>query len=212
MKKLINISLILLFMVSAFSCGDTGKKEKDGSLTDKKVALQKLKTEKEKLDGKITALETDIAKLDTSAGVQEKPKLVALSPVVKEEFKHYLDLQGQVDAKNISYITPAGQPGQIKAIYVKQGDVVRKGQLILKLDNAVAQQNVNAVRQQLGSVKAQLDLAKSVYDRQKNLWEQHIGTEVQLLQDKSNVETLENQLKAIQANVNTKSLLPVLHF
>ncbi len=203
MKKLINISLILLFTAFASSCGDTGKKEKDGSLTDKKVELQKLKTEKEKLDGRIITLEKDIAKLDTSAGVQEKAKLVSLSPVAKEDFKHYLDLQGQVDAKNISYIAPSGQPGQIKSIYVKQGDAVHKGQLILKLDNAVAQQNVTAIRQQMGSVNAQLDYAKSVYSRQKNLWDQHIGTEVQLLQSKTNVESLENQLKAIQAQVNT---------
>ncbi len=193
----------MLFMAFASSCGNTGKKEKDGTLTDKKVELQKLKTEKEKLDGKITKLETDIAKLDTSAGIQAKAKLVALSPVVKEDFKHYLDLQGEVDAKNISYITPSGQPGQIKAIYVKQGDVVHKGQLVLKLDNAVAQQNVTAIRQQLGGIKAQLDLAKSVYTRQKNLWDQNIGTEVQLLQSKTNVESLENQLKSIQAQVNT---------
>ena len=60
-------------------------------------------------------------------------------------------------------------------------------------------QNVAAIKQQMGSVKAQLDLAKSVYERQKNLWDQHIGTEVQLLQAKTNVESLENQLKAIQA-------------
>ena len=112
-------------------------------------------------------------------------------------------MQGSVDDKNISYITPTGQPGVVKAIYVKQGDKVHKGQLILKLDDAVAQQNVIATKQQLGSLKAQLDLAKSVYQRQKNLWDQQIGTEVQLLQAKTQVETLENQIKAIQANVNT---------
>lgn len=53
----------------------------------------------------------------------------------------------------------------------------------------------------MGSVQAQLALAKSVYQRQKNLWDQQIGTEVQLLQAKTNVETLQNQLKAIQAQV-----------
>jgi RND family efflux transporter MFP subunit len=42
-----------------------------------------------------------------------------------------------------------------------------------------------------------------VYDRQKNLWNQNIGTEVQLLQAKTNVETLQNQLKAIEAQVKT---------
>ena len=148
-------------------------------------------------------LEKDIAKLDTSAGIQQKPKLVSLLLLQKQDFKHYLDLQGEVDAKNISYITPQGQGGEIKAIYVKQGDAVHKGQLVVKLDDAIASQNVAAVKQQMGSVKAQLDLAKSLYDRQKNLWDQHIGTEVQLLQGKTNVESLENQLKAIQAQVNT---------
>jgi membrane fusion protein, multidrug efflux system len=203
MKKIIKISLIVLFTAFAFSCGNTGKKEKDGALNDKKAELQKLKSDKEKLDGQIINLEKDIAKLDTSAGIQQKPKLVSLLSVAKADFKHYLDLQGEVDSKNISYITPSGQPGQIKQIFVKQGDIVRKGQLVLRLDNAVAQENVNAISQQMGSVKAQLDLAKSVYERQKNLWSQHIGTEVQLLQSKTNVESLENQLKAIQANVNT---------
>lgn len=192
--------IILLGMAS--SCGNTSKKEKEGGLNDKKAALEKLKTEKDKLDEKIGALQKDIAKLDTSAGVKEKPKLVALAPITLQDFKHYLDLQGKVDVQNISYITPAGQPGQIKAIYVKQGDNVKKGQLILKLDDAVARQNVAMVKQQMGSTKAQLDLARSIYERQKNLWDQHIGTEVQLLQDKTNVESLENQLKTIQANVS----------
>jgi len=201
MKEIINISLIVLFTAFASSCGDNGKK--DGALADKKVELQKLKTEQETLNGKITKLENEIAKLDTSAGIQGKAKLVSLTPVTKTDFKHYLDLQGEVDSKNVSYITPSGQPGQIKGIYVKQGEVIHKGQLVLKLDDAVAQQNVNAIRQQMGSLKAQLDLAKSIYERQKNLWDQHIGTEVQLLQSKTNVETLQNQLKAVQAQVNT---------
>ena len=48
----------------------------------------------------------------------------------------------------------------------------------------------------MGSVKAQLDLAKSIYERQKNLWDQHIGTEVQLLQDKTNVESLGEPVKS----------------
>ena len=201
MKKVINLSLVVFLTIIISSCGNSDKK--DNALTDKKAQLQKLKTEKDKLDEKILALEKDIVKLDTANAIPVKPQLVALTGVTKSDFKHYLDLQGNVDAKNISYITPSGQGGQIKAIYVKQGDKVHKGQLILKLDDAVMRENVAAIKQQMGSVKAQLDLAKSVYERQSNLWAQHIGTEVQLLQAKTNVESLQNQLKAIQAQVNT---------
>jgi len=196
---------MIIFMAVASSCGDTSKKE--DSLSDKKANLEKLKKDKSDLDDKIASLEKDIAKLDTSAANKQEAKLVAVTPVALQDFKHYLDLQGTVDSRSISYITPSNQGGQIKAILVKQGDHVHKGQLVLKLDNSVAIENVNAARQQTGSVKAQLDLAKSIYDRQKNLWDQHIGTEVQLLQDKTNVESLENQLKALQAQVSSAQAL-----
>ena len=162
------------------------------------------KNDKAKIDAKIIKLEDEIAKLDTNFSSQ-KSKLVSIAPIEKVDFVHYLTLQGFVDQQNISYATPPGQPGQIKTIYVKQGDKVHKGQLLLKLDNSVALENVNAVKQQMNSVKSQLGLARSVYDRQNNLWKNNIGTEVQLLQAKTNVETLEGQLKAIQANVSAAS-------
>jgi len=208
MQRITRLSLMIIFMAVASSCGDTSKKE--DSLSDKKASLEKLKKDKSDLDDKIASLEKEIAKLDTSAANKQEAKLVAITPVTLQDFKHYLDLQGTVDSRSISYITPitaGNQGGQIKAIFVKQGDVIHKGQLILKLDDAVAIENVNAARQATGNVKAQLDLAKSIYDRQKNLWDQHIGTEVQLLQDKTNVESLENQLKALQAQVSSAQAL-----
>ncbi len=199
MKTITKAILFTSVFALLISCGDSVK-EKAGSLNDKKVRLEKLKNDRTKLDNQISTLEEEIAKSDSGVSTQ-KPKLVGLTPIQKIDFSHYLTLQGSVDNKSISYVTPSGQPGQIKAIYVKQGDRIRKGQLILKLDNSVAIQSVNAVKQQLNSVKAQLELAKSVYSRQKNLWDNNIGTEVQLLQAKTNVETLEGQIRTIQANV-----------
>src|SRR5229473_1232542 len=113
MQKITRLSLMMLFIALASSCGDTSKKEGGGSLNDKNAALEK-----------------DIAKLDTSAGAQQKPKLVSITPIANQEFKHYLLLQGTVDNKSISYITPTGPGGQIQAIYVKQGDPIKKGQFM----------------------------------------------------------------------------------
>ncbi len=201
MKKIITIGFIIFSTSLISSCVNSNNKEAE--LKDKKAQLEKLKTQRESIDTKIAELQKQIGILDTGSIIAAKPKLVALQNVQKADFKHYLELQGSVDSKSVSYITPSGQPGQVKAIYVKQGDKVHKGQLVLKLDDAVARQNVTAIKQQLGSVEAQLGLAKSVYERQQNLWDQHIGTEVQLLQAKTNVETLQNQLKAIEAQVKT---------
>lgn len=199
MKTITKVFLPGLMLLLLISCGQ-GRKEKEGTLGDKKVRLEKLKGQKAAIDDEIAQLEQQIGAIDTSASSQ-KPKLVSLTEVKAGDFKHYLNLQGVVGAQTVSYITPAGQPGQIKAIYVKEGDRIQKGQLILRLDNAVAVENVNVIRQQLSSIQSQLDLARSVYQRQKNLWENNIGTEVQLLQAKTNVENLEGQLKTAQANV-----------
>lgn len=191
---------IISLMLLSTSCGSS-KKEKESVVTEKKTKLEKLKTDRTKIDDKIKALEAEIAKLDTGAAKSEKVKLVSVIPVTAQNFQHFIDLQGRIDAENISYISPRGMGGQVRQIFVKKGDNVRKGQLLLKLDDAVARQNVVAMRQSMASVRTQLDLARSVYQRQKNLWNQNIGTEVQLLQAETNVKTLENQLRTMQENV-----------
>ena len=191
---------ILTALVLFSSCGSS-KKESDAALNDKRATLEKLKADKKSIDGKITSLEKEISKLDTSAANMPKAKLVAIQTLATTEFTHYIELQGRVDAENVSYITPRGGPGQIKAIYVKQGALVKKGQLLLKLDDAIPQQNLVAARQGLESIKTQLSYAKNIYQRQKNLWDQNIGTEVQLITAKNNVATLENQLLTSQENI-----------
>ncbi|MCH5683123.1 biotin/lipoyl-binding protein [Niabella sp. W65] len=60
-----------------------------------------------------------------------------------------------------------GQGGIVRAIYVKQGDNVRKGQTLLKLDDAIPRQQLEAAIQQVSTVKAQLELAKTTYQRQR---------------------------------------------
>ncbi len=202
MQKITAIALLTGILLFGISCSN-GKKGNDAAITDKKVQLEKLKAEKNKTDEQIKKLEDDLSRIDTSTANAQKAKLVAIQTLQPEGFSHYIELQGRIDAENISYIAPRGAPGVVTAIYVKKGDRVRKGQLLLRLDNAIARQNVVAVRQSMAAVRTQLELAKTVYERQKNLWNQNIGTEVQLLQAKSNAEGLENQLKTMQENVRT---------
>ena len=192
-------SFIAITMTAALvSCGGGAKDEK-GSLGDMRVKLEGLKKEKTTIETEIRTLEEAIAKADPSSA--QKAKLVATSLVGAGTFDHYIDLQGKVDAENVAYVSPRGPGGVVKAIYVRTGQRVGKGQLIMKLDDAVARQGVVAAQQQIGGVKAQLEQARSIYQRQQNLWKQNIGTEVQVLNAKTNVEALESQLRAAEANV-----------
>jgi membrane fusion protein (multidrug efflux system) len=185
MNSILKVTPAAIMMILVMSCGNSVKENKDEP-ADKKVQLQKLKEEQTKLNLKVRTLEEELSKTDTSlAGVNAK--LVQITPVNTSKFTHFIDLQGKVDAENIAYVSPRNAGGQVKAVYVKQGDRVNKGQLLLKLDNVMTDQ-------QIQQLKVQLDLAETLYERRKNLWDKQIGTEMELLQAKANVDNLKRQM------------------
>jgi len=190
MQAFIKISLVSV-LVTFIACNGT---EKSGSLNDKNNKLAALKKE-------VSALETEIATLDTAAANQATGKLVVTAVLAAQPFNHYIDLQGKIESESVSYVTARGGGGQVKGIFVKRGDVVPKGKLLLKLDDAIQRQALIAAEQGLQTLKTQLSFANTLLQKQKNLWEQNIGTEVQLISAKNNVELLENQLKTAQEQV-----------
>ena len=198
MKQYLILGSAVIMLIS--SCGGN-KKEGAIVLGEKRAALEQLKSDKVKLEEQIKKVEGEIDLLDPTKAGAQKPKLVSVQTLQLANFDHFIELQGKIDAENTSIITPRGAPGQVKAVYVQKGSYVKKGQLLLKLDDAIVRQNVAAALQGIESIKTQLAFAKNIYQRQKNLWDQNIGSEVQLITAKNNVATLENQLKATDENV-----------
>jgi len=68
---------------------------------------------------------------------------------------------------------------------------VNSGQLLAELDN-------ESIIQSRNEIKNALELARTLYERQKNLHEKNIGTEVQYLQSKSQLDNLEIKLKSVE--------------
>lgn len=190
MQKIVNIVLFgsALFLAS---CGAKSDAAKNDDLVAKKAQLEELKKQQQKIGNDITKLEADIAKLDPSSAKTEKTKLVSVDSVETGTFTHYIDLQGTVTSDDISYVSPRGQGGLVKEIFVKQGDHVNKGQLLLKLDDAVYLKN-------LQQAQTQLKYAEDLYRRQKNLWDQQIGTELQLIQARQAVDQINDQIATIK--------------
>jgi len=185
MKKNYFYVLFLMMILVSFSCG---KNKQSGDLDSKKAQLEKLRKEQAEISTKIKKLEEEIALMDTSTASLAKAKLVGVTPVSVQDFSHYIDLQGKIDAEQISYIAPPnGQGGIVTEINIKEGDYVKKGQLVLKLDDKL-------LRQQIKINETQLALAKEVLQRTENLWKQNIGSEVQLLQARAQVESLERAI------------------
>ena len=99
-----NLFGLLLIGLILSACGSS-KKDSAGELNDKKVQLQKLKDQQSKLNDQIAKLQADIAKLDTNAAASVA-KLVAITPVQTSAFEHFIEIQGTVEATNISYVAP----------------------------------------------------------------------------------------------------------
>lgn len=190
-----NIYGLLLLTIILSACGN-GKKGGEGDLNDKKAKLEKLKQQQNELNEEIAKLQKDVVLLDTSATNTGNAKLVAIKPLATDNFSHFVDLQGRIDATNISYVAPPnGQGGIVTALYVKQGDNVRKGQVLAKLD-------AQMIRQQIEPLRVQLSAAEDTYRRTKNLWDQGIGTYQQVLTAQTQVESLRKQIGIIQKQIN----------
>jgi membrane fusion protein, multidrug efflux system len=187
------IAIITALILILSSCGGS-KKEADATVTGKQQELEALKKQQQDISAKIAKLEQEIITLDPSKA-PEKIKLVSVSVVENKDLAHYIDLQGRITTENIYFVTPRGQGGQVRAIYVKQGDQVRKGQLIMQLDDALVQQNIK-------QLETQLSFARNIYQRQKALWDDGIGTEVQYLTARNNVDNLEKQMAIVREQLS----------
>ncbi len=198
MSRIIRTGLPVILLMLAISCG-SGSKEKNAALAKKQSELQEKKQALSSLSAEIQKLEAEIGRIDPSTVKAEKAKLVAVLPVNRDNFTHFIDLQGRIDAENISYVAPRGQGGLVKEIYVKKGDRVRKGQLLLKLDNAISRENIE-------TAKTQLAFAQNLYQRQKNLWDQNIGTEVQLITAKNSVDQAQRNIATLQEQLSFSNI------
>ena len=183
MKKI----AIIMLVIAMVSC--TQKDDKESI----KKQIAELKTTVAETNQKIKELQKKLdADSDSTANEQGVP--VKLLEIKSMPFQHFFEANGRVEAENDAFISPE-MNGQIKKIYVKEGQRVKKGKVLLKL-------NTKLIESSIEEVKTGLDLAKDIYEKQKQLWDQGIGTEVQYLKSKNAKESLEKKLVTLRAQMD----------
>ena len=192
MKKILSITLLSALI---FSCSGN-KKEKTVEDVIASQNLEEIRAKKDEITEKqiqyaaqIKLLDQEISKLDTNG----KVPLITTFVAKQEVFDHYLELQGNVDTKNLITITPEFS-GILTNVYVKEGQKVSKGQTLAKIDDG-------GLSQQLAQAQIQADLAKTTFERQERLWNQKIGSEIQYLQAKSSYEAQTKAVNQLQEQV-----------
>jgi RND family efflux transporter MFP subunit len=84
--------------------------------------------------------------------------------------------------------------GRLLSVRVKEGQYVKKGQLIAKVD-------LKSLSDQKAELETSMALAKDVYDRQKRLWDKNIGSEIQYLQAENNYQRLQKSLNTLETQI-----------
>jgi membrane fusion protein, multidrug efflux system len=180
MRATIYISILSLIAFSIISCG--GKK--NGK--NKEAELAAAKSEQKALKDKIALLEGELGKKDSLPPATA----VEVTDMIPQTFINYIDVQGVVDAENNQVASPE-VPGVIQNINVHTGQYVNKGQVVATL-------KANILNDGMAELELQINFAKTLYDKQKRLWDQEIGTEVQLLGAKNNYESLVKKRNSLQ--------------
>jgi RND family efflux transporter MFP subunit len=90
-------------------------------------------------------------------------------------------------------------PGTLQRVYVKEGDNVKKGQLLATIDDG-------GLTNQVAQIRTQAALAKTTFERQKRLWDQKIGSEIQFLQAKANYEAIQSNVQQAESQLQKSSV------
>jgi len=192
MKHIFTLLILVLILAS---CGGDKKKNsveaviEEGDLINMKLKRDEVLKSYDSIGKILGSLEVAISEKDTL----KRLPLVTSFTVKDTLFNHFIDIQGDVDTKENLIIYPEFA-GTLTNVYVKEGQRVSKGQLLARIDDG-------GLSSQLAQMQTQYELAKTTFERQKRLWEQKIGSEIQYLQAKANMEGLENSVKQMQAQV-----------
>ena len=183
MKKTI---FIISLLVIASSCSMNSPEMIKQQITKKKEQVNKINEQ-------IVSLEKTIEP-DTAAAEEGFMVPVSLKTITPEPFEHFIEVTGNLEAEEYAFISPE-MNGQIKKIYVDEGESVKQGQLLVALNTAMIESSIR-------EVKSGLALTTKLFEKQQELWEQNIGSEIQYLQAKNTKESAEARLATLEVQLD----------
>ncbi len=181
------VPILLLILLGACQPEAAKQSTIPTDLVGKRAYLKEKKAEFRELTRTIDKLETEINELAPPS--EKTKKIVTTTSIELKDFKRFIEIQGVVESDDIVSVT-SEVGGRIILYKVKEGQYVKKGQLLAKVD-------LEQIDKQEAELSTSLELAVELYERQGRLWKQNIGSEVQYLQAKNNKERIEKTMETI---------------
>lgn len=115
-----------------------------------------------------------------------------------------LSISGPLKAVS-SALVKARVPGELQGLRVREGDSVKAGQVIARIDATEFQARVRQARQQAQAAKAQVDIARRNFDNNRSLVEQGFISKTALDSSTSTLAAAEATYQAAQAGADVAS-------
>jgi RND family efflux transporter MFP subunit len=194
------IYTLLIAAILFVSCGKKNASTIEDVIATNDIAQIKAKkaeieTKQQEITAQLKQLNTKLDELDTN----KKVPLITTFKAKQEVFTHFLELQGNVQTKQNILVYPE-MPGIIEEILVKEGQQVKKGDVLARIKDG-------GLSQQLAQLETQAALSKTVYERQERLWKQKIGSEMQYLQSKAQYEANEKAVEQMKSQIEKTTIL-----
>ena len=189
----------LFLIVSLTSCEDNSTLKsilESNDVEQIKLKRKQIAAAQQDFSSKLQIIDNKLEELNTNPQLP----IVEAYKVNPIAFDHYIQVQGSVNSDELINIYPEFS-GIVKNIYVKSGEVVKKGQPLIKIDDG-------GLKEQLFQLEIGFELTKTTFERQQRLWDQNIGSEIKFLETKSMYEAQKqgiNQLKKQIKKTNQKN-------
>lgn len=152
-------------------------------------SLDKLVAKRDSLKNELAIINEQIALLDTSE--LDLTPMVTSAIIEQKNFVHKVEVQGSVETDENVLVTAESQ-GTIRAIHVKEGQRVSKGQALVTIDSEILVSTIH-------EVETSLEMATYMFEKQEKLMQEGIGVEVEYEQARNQKKALEQKLKTMRS-------------
>ncbi len=135
------------------------------------------------------------------AAAKGRPAIVELAPLVTGEISDEIIFSGTVFYKEVSEVA-AEVSGKVKSVYFDEGQSVKEGGLLLRLDSELLRKSIDSTEADYGKALADLGLSENDLKRIEGLFKEEFVSERDYDESRFRVEGLKKTAESLKAELD----------
>lgn len=125
---------------------------------------------------------------------------VSVIEVKREKVKVMLPFKGVLKPLKEADLSPQ-EAGILKKLYKKEGESVKKGEILAEVESKLPRENYKKVLNQMREIEKEIEFQRRVYERRKKLFEKELISREEFEREKYRLEELIQRKKALESEL-----------